>query len=88
MRCDIVGSSLRDSPKESGSSLGTQREIAGKKTEGLAVRLPEVARVCGTGIRKVEGTTFAKISVGKPLVSGGWIARTIEFGRWPASVVG
>ncbi|RRT31766.1 hypothetical protein B296_00041013 [Ensete ventricosum] len=44
---DIVESSLGDSPKESGSSLGTRREIAGKKTEGLTIRLPEVARVCG-----------------------------------------
>ncbi|RWV86757.1 hypothetical protein GW17_00051309 [Ensete ventricosum] len=25
-----------------------RREIAGKKTEGLAVRLPEVAEVCGS----------------------------------------
>ncbi|RWW23749.1 hypothetical protein GW17_00011987 [Ensete ventricosum] len=39
--------SLRDSPKELGSSLGTQREITGKKTGGLAARLLEVARVCG-----------------------------------------
>ncbi|RWV79728.1 hypothetical protein GW17_00059087 [Ensete ventricosum] len=36
-----------DSPKESESSLGSQREIAGKKTGGLAVRLLEVAGVCG-----------------------------------------
>ncbi|RWW02709.1 hypothetical protein GW17_00034187 [Ensete ventricosum] len=35
MRWDLVGSSLRDSPKGSGSSLGTRREIAGKKIEGL-----------------------------------------------------
>ncbi|RRT43430.1 hypothetical protein B296_00012499 [Ensete ventricosum] len=47
MRWDLTGSSLGDSPKESGSSLGTRREIAGKKTGGLAARLPEVAGVCG-----------------------------------------
>ncbi|RWW85082.1 hypothetical protein BHE74_00006274 [Ensete ventricosum] len=47
MRWDLAGSSLGDSPKESGSSLGTRREIAGKKTGGLAARLPEVAGVCG-----------------------------------------
>ncbi|RWV80646.1 hypothetical protein GW17_00058041 [Ensete ventricosum] len=48
MRWDLAGSSLGDSPKESGSSLGTRREITGKKTEGLAARLPEVAGVYGT----------------------------------------
>ncbi|RRT31631.1 hypothetical protein B296_00057432 [Ensete ventricosum] len=46
MRCDLVGSSLGDSLKESGSLLGTRREIARKKTRGLAV-MPEVAGVCG-----------------------------------------
>ncbi|RZS24535.1 hypothetical protein BHM03_00057615 [Ensete ventricosum] len=47
MRWDLTRSSLGDSPKESGSSLGTRREITGKKTEGLVARLPEVAGVCG-----------------------------------------
>ncbi|RWW01094.1 hypothetical protein GW17_00035890 [Ensete ventricosum] len=47
MQWDLVGSLLGDSPKETGSSLGTRREITGKKTRGLATRLPEVARVCG-----------------------------------------
>ncbi|RRT58955.1 hypothetical protein B296_00043700 [Ensete ventricosum] len=42
-----MGSLLGDSSKESGRSLGTRREIAGKKTGGLARRLPEVAGVCG-----------------------------------------
>ncbi|RRT52097.1 hypothetical protein B296_00029371 [Ensete ventricosum] len=46
MRWDLAGSSLGDSPKESGSSLGTRREIDGKKTGGLTVKLPEVAGVC------------------------------------------
>ncbi|RWV77100.1 hypothetical protein GW17_00062121 [Ensete ventricosum] len=46
MRWDLAGSSLGDSPNESGSSLGTQREIAEKKTEGLVARLPEVVGVC------------------------------------------
>ncbi|RZS22413.1 hypothetical protein BHM03_00055180 [Ensete ventricosum] len=39
--------SLGDSPKESGSSLGTQREIAEKKTGGLAARSLEVVGLCG-----------------------------------------
>ncbi|RZS04222.1 hypothetical protein BHM03_00034518 [Ensete ventricosum] len=43
MRWDLTGSSLGDSPKESGSSLGTRREIAEKKTRGLVARLPEYA---------------------------------------------
>ncbi|RWV85871.1 hypothetical protein GW17_00052301 [Ensete ventricosum] len=47
MQWDFAGSSLGDSPKESRSSLGTRREITGKKTGGLAARLPEVAGVCG-----------------------------------------
>ncbi|RZS21029.1 hypothetical protein BHM03_00053617 [Ensete ventricosum] len=47
MRWDLAGSSLGESPKESGSSLGTRREITRKKTEGLAVRLLEVAGLCG-----------------------------------------
>ncbi|RRT63595.1 hypothetical protein B296_00020331 [Ensete ventricosum] len=55
---DLAGSSLGDSPKESGSSLGTRREIAEKKTGGLASRLPEVAGVCGSGGQQ--------LSTGKP----------------------
>ncbi|RWW76020.1 hypothetical protein BHE74_00015921, partial [Ensete ventricosum] len=54
-----------DSSKESGSSLGTRREIAGKKTEGFAARLPEVAGVCRS----------------KSSVSGGWTACTSSFQR-------
>ncbi|RRT32406.1 hypothetical protein B296_00058555 [Ensete ventricosum] len=46
MRWDLARSSLGDSSKKLGSSLGTQREIAGKKTRGLATRLPDVAGVC------------------------------------------
>ncbi|RRT35378.1 hypothetical protein B296_00035923 [Ensete ventricosum] len=48
MRWDLAGSSLGDSLKELGSSLGTRREIAGKKTGGLTVRLSEVAGVYRT----------------------------------------
>ncbi|RWW56589.1 hypothetical protein BHE74_00036687 [Ensete ventricosum] len=48
MRWDLVGSLLGDSSKESGSSLGTRKEITGKKTGGLTVRLSEVAGVCGS----------------------------------------
>ncbi|RWW11512.1 hypothetical protein GW17_00024875 [Ensete ventricosum] len=47
MRWDLAESSLGDSPKESGSSLGMRREITGMKTGGLTVRLPKVAGVCG-----------------------------------------
>ncbi|RRT43277.1 hypothetical protein B296_00024049 [Ensete ventricosum] len=47
MRLDLAGSSFGDSKKESRSSLGARREIVGKKTKGLAARLPEVAMVCG-----------------------------------------
>ncbi|RZS18319.1 hypothetical protein BHM03_00050558 [Ensete ventricosum] len=49
---DLAGYSLGDSPKESGSSLGTQRAITGKKTGGPAARLPEVAEVCGKSGRR------------------------------------
>ncbi|RZS15294.1 hypothetical protein BHM03_00047102 [Ensete ventricosum] len=48
MQWDLTGSSLGDSSKESGSSLGTRREIAGKKTGGLVARLSEVVGVCGS----------------------------------------
>ncbi|RRT41641.1 hypothetical protein B296_00034767 [Ensete ventricosum] len=48
MRLDLVGSSLGDLLNESGSSVGMRREIAGKKTGGLAARLPKVAGVCGS----------------------------------------
>ncbi|RWW06371.1 hypothetical protein GW17_00030308 [Ensete ventricosum] len=48
IRWDLARSSLGDSPKESGSSLGMRREIARKKTRGLAVRLSEVAGICGS----------------------------------------
>ncbi|RWW05444.1 hypothetical protein GW17_00031282 [Ensete ventricosum] len=46
MRWDLAESSLGDSPKELGSLLGMEREIVGKKTRGLAARLPEVTGVC------------------------------------------
>ncbi|RRT33432.1 hypothetical protein B296_00019224 [Ensete ventricosum] len=53
MRWDLVGSLLGDSPKESGSSLRTRREITRKKTGGLATSLPEVAGVCGKEEEKI-----------------------------------
>ncbi|RZS27221.1 hypothetical protein BHM03_00060656 [Ensete ventricosum] len=40
------------------------------------------------GIRKVEGTTFAKILASKPLVSDGWTAHTTESRRRPVGVDG
>ncbi|RZS21213.1 hypothetical protein BHM03_00053825 [Ensete ventricosum] len=49
MQWDLAKSSLGDSPKESGSSLGTRREITGKKTRGLTVRLSEYAGNLGGG---------------------------------------
>ncbi|RRT67451.1 hypothetical protein B296_00010238 [Ensete ventricosum] len=55
MRWDLIGSSLGDSSKESGSLLGTRREIARKKTGGLTARLPEVAGVCGTNLLANSG---------------------------------
>ncbi|RZS23639.1 hypothetical protein BHM03_00056604 [Ensete ventricosum] len=132
MQWDLVESLLGDSPKESGSSLRTRREIAEKKTGGLTARLSKVARVCGIIVRvrvlieldlegiqlssmrqldpglvelnqltkelvnvkvkpefkKMEGTTFAEISTGKPSVSDSWIARTIESGRRAAAFDG
>ncbi|RWW60524.1 hypothetical protein BHE74_00032472 [Ensete ventricosum] len=47
MQWDLSESSLGDSPKESGSSLGIRTEIAKKKTRGLAARLPEVTGAYG-----------------------------------------
>ncbi|RWW46406.1 hypothetical protein BHE74_00047665, partial [Ensete ventricosum] len=44
MQWDLTGSLLGDSPKES----GTRREIVGKKTGGLTVRLLEVTGVYGS----------------------------------------
>ncbi|RWW01098.1 hypothetical protein BHE74_00032630 [Ensete ventricosum] len=69
MQWDLARSLLGDPSKESGSSLETLREITGKKIVGLTARLLEVAGVCGTG---------------KPSVSGGWTACTIESG-WRAT---
>ncbi|RRT46099.1 hypothetical protein B296_00044075 [Ensete ventricosum] len=46
---DLARSSLGDSLRELGSSLGTQREIAGKKTGGLAKRLSEYVGNLGNG---------------------------------------
>ncbi|RWV81271.1 hypothetical protein GW17_00057325 [Ensete ventricosum] len=65
---DLAGSSLGDSLKGSGSSLGTRREIAGKKTRGLTARMSEA-----TGL-------YGKNPAGKSLVSGGWTAHTTESG--------
>ncbi|RRT67225.1 hypothetical protein B296_00006697 [Ensete ventricosum] len=65
MRWDLAGSSLGDSPKESRSSLGTRREIFGKKTRGLAARLPEVAGVCGNKSR--VGISVILIQDDRPL---------------------
>ncbi|RRT32357.1 hypothetical protein B296_00052813 [Ensete ventricosum] len=48
MRWDLARSSLEDSSKGSGSSLGTRREIAGKKTGGLAARMLKAAGLCGS----------------------------------------
>ncbi|RWV83485.1 hypothetical protein BHE74_00044321 [Ensete ventricosum] len=60
----IVGGSRKacreDSPKGPGSSLGTRREIAGKKTGGLAARMPETTELCGKSGRRLA------LSTGKP----------------------
>ncbi|RZS28970.1 hypothetical protein BHM03_00062633 [Ensete ventricosum] len=54
-----------------------------KKTERLAAIMPEAAGLTGVQaeIRKVEGTTFAKISMGKPSVSDRCTATAQVFGR-------
>ncbi|RRT58713.1 hypothetical protein B296_00011255 [Ensete ventricosum] len=62
MQWDLAGSSLGDSLKGSGSSLGTRREIAGKKTGGLVARMSEA-----TGL---YGTNKSPRSVGEPPVPG------------------
>ncbi|RWW63395.1 hypothetical protein BHE74_00029427 [Ensete ventricosum] len=64
MQWDLAESSLGDLPKELGSSLEMRREIVGKKTRGLAVRLPEVAGVCGMGSRQKFARRFAE-GIGK-----------------------
>ncbi|RWW45800.1 hypothetical protein BHE74_00048330 [Ensete ventricosum] len=68
MQWDLAGSPLGDSLKGSGSLLGTRREIVGKKTRGLTVRMSEA-----TGL-------YGKNPAGKSPVSGGWTAHTTEFG--------
>ncbi|RWV87279.1 hypothetical protein GW17_00050745, partial [Ensete ventricosum] len=74
MRWDLVGSSLGDSSKESGSSLGTQREITGKKTGGLAARLLEVAGVYGKSSlgtrREIAGKKTGGLTARLPEVAG------------------
>ncbi|RWW07347.1 hypothetical protein BHE74_00006478 [Ensete ventricosum] len=53
-----------------------------KKTIGLAARMLEVVGLAGgeAEIRKVEGNTFSEIPAGKPPVSDGWTAYTLEIG--------
>ncbi|RZS07329.1 hypothetical protein BHM03_00038155 [Ensete ventricosum] len=48
MRWYLTGFSLGDLSKELGILLGMRRDIAGKKTGGLAIRLLEVVGVCGS----------------------------------------
>ncbi|RRT34391.1 hypothetical protein B296_00038742 [Ensete ventricosum] len=54
-----------------------------KKTGRLTERISKAAKLAGVqaGIRKVEGTTFSEIPMGKPLVSNDWTARTLETRR-------
>ncbi|RZS24546.1 hypothetical protein BHM03_00057623 [Ensete ventricosum] len=70
----FVGSSLGDSSKESGSTLGTRWEITGEKTRRLVVSMPEV-----TGLAEVrsEGgwTTRTTESGLRPVTFGGSTAR-------------
>ncbi|RZS26003.1 hypothetical protein BHM03_00059293 [Ensete ventricosum] len=70
MQWDLVGSSLGDSLKGSGSSLGTRREIAGKKTRGLTARMSEA-----TGL-------YGKNPAGKSLLInrlGRWVNRLYDW---------
>ncbi|RZR75552.1 hypothetical protein BHM03_00061413, partial [Ensete ventricosum] len=53
IRWDLIRSLLGDSSKESESSLGTRREITGKKTRGLAARMSEVAGLCRKSERRL-----------------------------------
>ncbi|RWW43717.1 hypothetical protein BHE74_00050591 [Ensete ventricosum] len=86
MRWDLVGSSLGDSPKESGNSLGMRREIAGKKIGGLAARLPEYegssiwGSITGPPIPQNPGDS-QQVAAGKSIVSGSWTACTIDYRR-------
>ncbi|RRT54839.1 hypothetical protein B296_00013131 [Ensete ventricosum] len=59
----IMWDSLGDSPKGSGSLLGTRREIDENKTRGLATRMPEAAELCGS--------SGQRLTVGKPPRSTG-----------------
>ncbi|RZS28947.1 hypothetical protein BHM03_00062599 [Ensete ventricosum] len=80
MRWDLAGSSLGDLSKESGSSLGTRRVIAGKKTGGLTVRLLDyVGRRLDSPYHRIRETGSSFRWVNHP---------TIESGRWSAADVG
>ncbi|RWW41601.1 hypothetical protein BHE74_00052900, partial [Ensete ventricosum] len=70
--------------KLAGNTLGDRQ----KNTIGFTARMPEATGLGGTGIRKVEGTTFSEILAGKPLVSDGWSARTLEIGWRPVAAAG
>ncbi|RWW55272.1 hypothetical protein BHE74_00038102 [Ensete ventricosum] len=69
MQWDLARSSLGDSLKGSGSSLGARREIIGRRPDDLSQECRSQRQVL-VGIRKVEETTFVKIQTGKPLASG------------------
>ncbi|RWV87544.1 hypothetical protein GW17_00050444 [Ensete ventricosum] len=66
MQWDLARSSLGDSLKGSGSSLGARREIIGRRPDDLSQECRSQRQVL-VGIRKVEETTFVKIQTGKPL---------------------
>ncbi|RRT32193.1 hypothetical protein B296_00057917 [Ensete ventricosum] len=91
MRWDLVESSLGDSPKESGSSLRTRREITRKKTVGLTTRLPEVIGICGMiGLPVPHNPSGGQqVSVSKPPkwpVNGPYhILRVADYGRRPVA---
>ncbi|RRT31941.1 hypothetical protein B296_00050835 [Ensete ventricosum] len=66
--------------KLTGNMSGDHRE----KTKRLAVRMSKAVKLAGVqaGIRKVEGTTFAKIPMSKPPMSDGRTATAAQvFGR-------
>ncbi|RWW19822.1 hypothetical protein GW17_00016085 [Ensete ventricosum] len=81
---DLAESLLGDSSKGWGSSLGARREIAGRRPDDLPQECRSQHQV-KAGILKVEGTTFEKISVGKPPVSDGCTAIAQAFG-WLTAV--
>ncbi|RZS15075.1 hypothetical protein BHM03_00046855 [Ensete ventricosum] len=50
---DLAGSSLGDSPKEPGSSLGMRREIAGRRPEDLPQDYRRLSEYAGVDLNQL-----------------------------------